>query len=146
MDKQIKNRIKSMKTVRAGDLVPHPKNWRTHPTAQAEALRGLLAEVGFAGAILTRTLPDGKLQIIDGHLRAETLPDMKVPVLVTDLTEAEADKLLATLDPMAAMAEAAEQLNRRCFGLEISTAYCDVIVKRWENLTGKKAKREKNHG
>ena len=34
---------------------------------------------------------------------------------------------------------AAEQLNRKCYGIEISPAYCDVIVKRWENLTGKKA-------
>jgi DNA modification methylase len=34
---------------------------------------------------------------------------------------------------------AAEQLDRRCFGMEISPQYCDVIVKRWENLTGKKA-------
>jgi DNA modification methylase len=34
---------------------------------------------------------------------------------------------------------AAEQLNRKCYGLEISPAYCDVIVQRWENLTGKKA-------
>lgn len=34
---------------------------------------------------------------------------------------------------------AAEQLNRRCFGMEISPAYCDVIVKRWETLTGKRA-------
>lgn len=36
---------------------------------------------------------------------------------------------------------AAEQLGRRCYGIEISPAYCDVIVERWENLTGKKAKR-----
>lgn len=34
---------------------------------------------------------------------------------------------------------AAEQLGRRCYGMEISPAYCDVIVKRWETLTGKKA-------
>lgn len=34
---------------------------------------------------------------------------------------------------------AAEQLNRKCYGLEIDPGYCDVIVKRWENLTGKKA-------
>jgi DNA methylase len=34
---------------------------------------------------------------------------------------------------------AAEQLGRKCYGMEISPNYCDVIVKRWENLTGKKA-------
>lgn len=35
---------------------------------------------------------------------------------------------------------AAEQLNRRCFGLEIEPKYCDVIVNRWQTLTGKKAR------
>ena len=34
---------------------------------------------------------------------------------------------------------AAEQLGRKCYGMEISPAYCDVIVKRWENLTKKQA-------
>jgi DNA modification methylase len=34
---------------------------------------------------------------------------------------------------------AAEQLGRKCYGIEMSPNYCDVIVKRWENLTGKKA-------
>ncbi len=34
---------------------------------------------------------------------------------------------------------AAEQLARRCFGIEISPKYCDIILTRWENFTGKKA-------
>jgi len=38
---------------------------------------------------------------------------------------------------------AAEQLGRACYGMEISPAYCDVIVKRWETLTGQKATRER---
>ena len=38
---------------------------------------------------------------------------------------------------------AAEQLGRKCYGLEISPVFCDVIVQRWENMTGKKAKRQK---
>lgn len=38
---------------------------------------------------------------------------------------------------------AAEMTKRRCFGLEIEPAYCDVIVQRWENYTGKKAKRKR---
>ena len=36
---------------------------------------------------------------------------------------------------------AAEQLGRKCYGMEISPAYCDVAVKRWENFSGKKAER-----
>lgn len=35
---------------------------------------------------------------------------------------------------------AAEMTGRRCYGMEISPAYCDVIVRRWEEFTGKKAK------
>jgi ParB-like chromosome segregation protein Spo0J len=91
--------------VPASDLRPNPKNWRTHPKAQQDALRGVLAEVGLADACLARELPDGSLMLIDGHLRAETLGDGDVPVLILDVTEAEADKLLATLDPLAAMAD-----------------------------------------
>ena len=34
----------------------------------------------------------------------------------------------------------AEQLGRKCYGMEISPIYCDVIVKRWEDFTGKKSK------
>ena len=37
---------------------------------------------------------------------------------------------------------AAEQMGRQALLMEIDPAYCDVIVTRWENLTGKKAKRE----
>jgi DNA modification methylase len=35
---------------------------------------------------------------------------------------------------------AAEQLGRKCYGIELSPQYCDVIVERWQNLTGKEAK------
>jgi hypothetical protein len=101
----IRNRVKSLRMVPASDLKPNPKNWRTHPTAQKDALRGVLAEVGMADACLARELPDGSLMLIDGHLRAETLGDGDVPVLVLDVNEAEADKILATLDPLAAMAD-----------------------------------------
>ena len=34
---------------------------------------------------------------------------------------------------------AAEQLGRKCYGIEISPVYCDVIVKRWEDFTGNTA-------
>jgi ParB/Sulfiredoxin domain len=95
----IRDRIKELRRVRAGDLRPHPKNWRTHPEEQQNALRDILAEVGYVDALMVRELPDGSLQIVDGHLRAETTPDALVPVLVVDLDDKEADKVLATFDP-----------------------------------------------
>ena len=102
----IRNRVKELRMVRAAELVPNEKNWRRHPPEQAAALKGLLDEIGYADALIARELPDGKLKLIDGHLRRETTPDATVPVLVLDLTEEEADKLLLTLDPLAAMATA----------------------------------------
>ena len=107
---QIRDRIKEFRRVKASQLRPHPKNWRTHPPAQQDALRGVLAEIGYAGALLARELPDGSLELIDGHLRAETTPDMEVPVLVLDLDEQEAAKLLALHDPLAGMAEANDEV------------------------------------
>ena len=39
---------------------------------------------------------------------------------------------------------ACEQLNRKCFMMELDEHYCDVIITRWEKLTGKKAERIEN--
>jgi hypothetical protein len=101
---KIRDRIKELRRVPAAELRPNPRNWRTHSAAQRDALQGILAEVGYAGALLARELSDGSLELIDGHLRAETTPDMPVPVLVLDVTEDEANKILATHDPLAALA------------------------------------------
>ena len=102
---KFRNRIKGLRWVRAGDLRSNPKNWRRHPQEQRDALRGLLEEIGFADVLLVVELADGSLMIVDGHLRADIDTDAQVPVLVLDLNEEEADKLLLTLDPLAAMAE-----------------------------------------
>ena len=102
----IRDRIRELRRVPASELAPNPKNWRTHPREQLDALRGVLAEVGYAGAALARELPDGSLQLIDGHARAEISGDGLVPVLVLDVTAEEADKILATFDPLSAMAGA----------------------------------------
>lgn len=118
---QIQDRVKELRRVRAGDLAPHPRNWRTHPPRQQEALRGVLAEIGYADALLVRELPSGELQIVDGHLRAETTPDAIVPVLVVDLDDAEAEKVLLTHDPLAALAETdADRLAELLAGAEFA--------------------------
>ena len=102
---QIRDRIRELRRVPAGELRANPRNYRTHPEPQRAALRGILAEVGLADALLAYDTPDG-LTLVDGHLRLEECGDQVLPVLVLDVTEAEADKLLLTLDPLAAMAEA----------------------------------------
>jgi hypothetical protein len=103
---RIPDRIRELRRVRAKDLIANPRNWRRHPKAQADALRGLLSEIGYADALLVRELPDGKLMILDGHLRAQVTPDMLVPALVLDVSAEEGDKIMLTHDPLAAMAEA----------------------------------------
>jgi DNA modification methylase len=104
----IRDRIVELRRVKASELLSNPKNWRTHPKAQQDALRGILAEIGFADAVLAYTSErnGGALTLFDGHLRRDTLPEVEIPVLITDLTDDEADKMLATLDPLAAMAGA----------------------------------------
>lgn len=34
---------------------------------------------------------------------------------------------------------ACEKTNRKCYGMELDEKYCDVIINRWQNFTGKKA-------
>ncbi|MGE5194065.1 MAG: ParB N-terminal domain-containing protein [Deltaproteobacteria bacterium] len=128
---KIRDRIKELRRVRAAELAPNPKNWRTHPKAQQDALKGILAEVGYADALLARETPEGGLVLIDGHLRAETTPDTMVPVLVLDVDESEADKLLATLDPLAALADAdAGKLNELLAGIETGSEALRHVLSR----------------
>ena len=95
----IRDRIKELRRVRAGDRAASPNNWREHPKAQRDALVGLLNEIGYADAALARLLPDGRLGAVDGHLRQSLDPDQEIPVLVLDLTEEEADKLMLYVRP-----------------------------------------------
>ena len=101
----IRDRVKELRRVPANELVPHPQNWRRHPQAQVQAFRGALQEIGFSTAAICRELPDGRLQLLDGHLRSESMGTETIPCLVLDLDENEALKFLATADPLGAMAE-----------------------------------------
>jgi hypothetical protein len=104
----IRNRIIGHRRVRAGDLIPHELNWRRHPPGQQAALWALYDEVGFARSVLAYELPDGRLQLIDGHLRRELDPEMIIDVEVLDVTPDEARKLLLSMDSLAGLAEADE--------------------------------------
>lgn len=99
-----RDRIKELRRVPARELAVNPKNYRRHPKIQQDAVRAVLEEIGYAGALLARQDPEGHLTLLDGHLRAELTPDETVPVLVLDVSEAEGDKLLLTFDPLSTLA------------------------------------------
>ena len=105
-----RDRIVDIVTARAGDLVPNPRNWRTHPETQRRGLEQLLDTVGSVDVLKAVRLPDGRLQLVDGHLRAEIRQDEEVRVAVLDLTPEEADLVLATFDPVSAMAVADQEM------------------------------------
>lgn len=100
----LRSRVVDLMRVPAKDLRANPKNWRTHPTKQREAVEAILRDVGLADAMLVRRAEDGTLVLIDGHLRADITAEQDVPVLLLDVTEGEADKLLATIDAITQMA------------------------------------------
>ena len=100
----IRDRIKGLQRVKARELHNHPGNWRKHPQQQQNAMQAILEDIGYATALVAYETAQG-LVLIDGHLRAGLDPDQLVPVLVLDLNDEEALKVLATLDPLSSMAE-----------------------------------------
>ena len=132
MKSPIRNRIVRHVRVRAGDLVPNKLNPRTHPAGQRKALADLYREVGFARSLLAYELPDGRLELIDGHLRRDMDPEMQVEVEILDVSDEEARKLLLSLDPLAALAgHDAERLDHL---RSITTTESDDLANLWRSI------------
>lgn len=98
------NRIVGSGEESPDQLLANPRNFRVHPQAQQAALSGVLAEVGWVQQVIVNRRTG---HLIDGHLRValamrEHAP--AVPVLYVDLDEGEEALILATLDPLSAMA------------------------------------------
>lgn len=104
--------------MKAAELMPNPANWRTHPPAQSEALAAILRDVGQVGEVYAyhSERNGGALVLVDGHLRCEDYPDAEWDVAICDLTDAEADKILLSRDPLAAMAEVSKAHLEELFG------------------------------
>ena len=58
--------------------------------------------------------------------------------ILTDFTE-EGDGVLDLFGGSGSTLIACEQLNRKCYMMELDPHYCDVIIERWEQFTGEKA-------
>lgn len=69
-------------------------------------------------------------------------PTMKPVELVVNALMNSTDELENVLDLFGGSGStliACEQTNRKCYTMELDEHYCDVIIQRWENLTGKTA-------
>ena len=101
-----RNRIVGYSEEPPDQLLANPLNWRIHPGSQQAALSGMLGEVGLVqNVVVNRTTNT----LVDGHLRVmlamrEGQPTL--PVTWVELSEEEERLILATLDPLAAMATA----------------------------------------
>ena len=101
-----RNRVVGHGQVAPYQLLAHPENWRIHPTEQGDALEAVLDDVGWVKAV-TVNRKTGFL--VDGHLRAMRALARgitTVPVDYVELSPAEERTILATLDPIAALAVA----------------------------------------
>jgi hypothetical protein len=53
------DRVVELRRVKASELLQNPLNWRRHPESQSAALEGMLADVGFADAVIARETDKG---------------------------------------------------------------------------------------
>jgi hypothetical protein len=109
-------------------LSDNPLNWRKHPEKQLSALKDVLADVGWAGALLYN---ERTKRLIDGYARKKiSKGKQKVPVLVGSWSEEQEKKILATLDPLAALAEADhEALQALLQGLQPESEAVQALLK-----------------
>ena len=113
------NRIVSHGEEPPDKLVANDSNWRTHTQTQRHALSSVLNEVGLVQSVVVNTTTG---RLVDGHLRVELAKAQgqpTIPVVYVELSEDEERIILATLDPIGAMAEAdREKLGELLQGIE----------------------------
>jgi DNA modification methylase len=93
-----------------GQLLANPFNFRVHNALQEKALGGVLREIGIVQNVLVNRSTG---RMLDGHLRvAMAISDgqPKIPATYVELTEQEEKSVLATFDPLSAMAGQDEEI------------------------------------
>lgn len=100
-----RNRIVGHGEQPAAQFLANPLNFRIHPKAQRSAIVGVMEEVGWVQSVVVNKTTG---HVLDGHARIEEAmklgDETPVPFIEVELTEDEEAKILATLDPIGAMA------------------------------------------
>ncbi len=129
-----RTRVKELRHMNPKDLTVNPNNWRLHDQTQRDAFKSILDNVGFAGTIIAYESErnNGNLMVIDGHMRLDEIEGDEVPVVILDVTDEEADLLLATYDPVGNMASSDAEIlgnllaNIQSDDLSLQTLLADI--------------------
>jgi len=101
----LRNRIVGHGAADPKTLTANPLNFRTHPAHQMAVLDAAVSEIGWVQEVVVNKRTG---RILDGHARVKMAiakGEGQVPVTWIDVDPAEEAKIIATLDPIAALAE-----------------------------------------
>ena len=91
----------------------------------------------------TKKKMESVLQTMSEHGKIRSLHPATFPVsLPSEYIQAMSDKGDIVIEPFCGSGTtliACEQTGRNCYGMELEPKYVDVIIDRWEQLTGEKA-------
>jgi len=116
------------------DLLPATRGWLVWDKGQ----KGLTMSDGE----LAWSTSDKPLRIFvanRGELQGSVHPTQKPVSLIEWCVQMNEGSVLDPFLGSGSTLIAAEKTGRKCYGMELDPKYCDVIVKRWEDFTGKKA-------
>lgn len=123
-----RSRIVGHGSVPPSELTTNQRNWRKHPKAQQQALADVLDRVGWVQDVIVNQRTG---LLVDGHARLELAlrrGEDSMPVVYVDLEPDEEALILATLDPLSAMAEADDDALRALIAdVAISDAIADML-------------------
>ena len=124
-----KNRIVGQEDVDPEDCLANPQNWRIHSQFQQQALGAVLDEVGWVAPVIVNQTTG---HVVDGHLRvsmAISRGEKTVPVQYVQLSPEEERLVLATYDPLSALALADADLLQGLVG-DVAPYVADEALKK----------------
>jgi hypothetical protein len=146
-----RSRIVGHDEIDPNQLLANPRNWRIHPKVQQDLLEGVLEEVGWIDELIVNKRTNF---VVDGHLRAALAisnDEPVVPVLYIDVSEEEELVILATLDPLAAMAvEDTEKVSELLGSIEeVENEFLKQFFDNWKQegedfLSGEREKKDRS--
>lgn len=90
----------------------------------------------YGDKVSTTVLNEDKPAVNDMH---PTMKPVKLIARQIKNSSKQKENVLDLFGGSGSTLMACEQLNRKCYMMELDPKYCDVIIKRWETFTGKKA-------